>query len=134
MSRKSIIYLILFVLVLVGAGALYFLILKDQIKKHPPAVKAIPNSALVAFKGNQFPNLYKQFNKTEVGQAFNQQQVVGAFKKRMLFLDSLIRQLEPLNKKIATNDLWTSLHNTSVDQLNLAFYLQLDKYKSQSFV
>ncbi len=134
MSRKSIIYLTLVILVLVGAGALYFLILKDQIKKHPPAVKAIPNSALVAFKGNQFPNLYKQFSKTAIGQDFNQQQKVGAFKKRMLFLDSLVRELEPLNKKIAINDLWTSLHNTSVDQLNLAFYLQLNTNESHTFV
>ena len=129
---KKIFIPLLLLIIIGGSTLLYWYVLRGMLQDYPEAAKAIPEDAYLVYKGEKFRKTYETFKKTPLAQGLKALPAFDTLNQTYKQLDSFITGSQTLGKFINQHPLHLSLHNVSVDEINLLGLLQTESLNTAS--
>ena len=131
---KKVIYIAIAVIILLGA--LWVLIQKLQLNKNfPDPLSALPENAIIFYKGSHFRTDFNQIAQTDFWNSLNSHQEIRSMVKTYSLLDSAISKYPKLNDYLNSQEIILSLHKISRSKTGILLLLQtMEKFKEDEIL
>lgn len=128
--RKVFWGLVIFILLIAVAIAVYFLFLRPEKK---PMFRYAPEDAFLMAYTEDFKESWEIFRESATWEIIQQQKMLDSSLKKINSLDSTIRQNKFINKLAENHSLLVSLHPVEKEGLKSIFYLDLMEFSKLRF-